>query len=374
MRFSDIPGHSAVKARLRAMVDDNMLPHALLLEGSSGTGKFALARALAQYIHCTNRQGGDACGVCSACVQHQKFNHIDTFFSFPVIKKNSKPTTSDDFATEFRQLMTENYFMDFEQWLIKLGNINAQPAIYVEEAAELLRRTTLTARSSRYKIVLMWLPERMNEETANKLLKLVEEPYPDTLFIMSSDTPRNILPTIYSRTQRVRVNRYEDEEVAEILRAIEPQTSPEQAQAIASISQGDVTKALSLARDDQDRRERLDLFMQLMRNAWQRKVGELKQWSNRIADLGREGQMKFYDYASHLVRENFINNLHVSELNAMVPDEADFSFKFSRFINERNVEDLLALFDSAHTDTAGNGNAKIIAFDTAVKTIILLRK
>ena len=220
MRFADIPGHDDVKKRLREMADSGRIPHALLLEGPAGAGKFALARAFAQYIHCTARTPeGDSCGKCPSCLQHQAFNHIDTVYSFPVVKKNSKPTISDDYADVFREFMGKYPYMDFDRWLEALDNINAQPQIFVEEGNELLRRLTFMARQARFKVVLLWLPERMKEETANKLLKLVEEPFGDTIFLMVSNNARRILPTIYSRTQRVNVRRYDDDELASILMA-----------------------------------------------------------------------------------------------------------------------------------------------------------
>lgn len=221
MRFADIPGHEEVKARLREMVDTDRIPHALLLEGPAGSGKFALARALAAYIHCTDRTpDGDSCGKCPSCRQHQAFNHIDTLYSFPVVKKSGKPAVSDDYAELFHEFMQKYPYMDIDRWLESLDNINAQPQIYVEEGNELLRRLSYMARQSKYKVVLLWLPERFKEETANKLLKLVEEPFADTIFIMVSNNSRGILPTIYSRTQRIMVKRYDSDEIAAILESM----------------------------------------------------------------------------------------------------------------------------------------------------------
>ncbi len=373
MKFADIPGHDDVKQRLRQMVDDHRIPHALLLEGPAGTAKFALARAMAQYIHCTNHVNGDSCGKCAACLQHQTFNHADTFYSFPVIKKNSKPTISDDYAADFHEYLEKNPWMDFDNWLSILGNANAQPMIYVEEAAELLRKLNLTARSAKFKVVVMWLPERLREEAANKLLKLVEEPFPDTIFLMTSDNPRKILPTIYSRTQRISVKRYDDAEVAAVLSSTLKIDSPT-ASALASTAEGSLSRALALAGSDKESQQFLDLFMELMRLAWQRKVGLLKAWSVKVAELGREGSMRFYDYCARMVRENFIMNLGVPQLNLLTPAEKSFSVKFSPFINERNVEGLIEVLDAALRDTMLNGNAKIISFDLAVKAILLIKK
>ncbi|MBP3538171.1 MAG: DNA polymerase III subunit delta [Muribaculaceae bacterium] len=373
MKFSDIPGQEQVKARLRSMVDSDRIPHAFVLEGPAGSGKFALARALAQYIHCTHRTpDGEPCGRCPACVQHQSFSHIDTLYSFPVIKNGRQTAISDDYLTEFKDFLGESPFMDFNLWLGKLGNINAQPHMYVEEGAELLRRLGFMTRSSRYKIVLMWLPERLNEETANKLLKLVEEPTGDTVFIMTSDNPRAILPTIYSRTQRIAVPRYSDADVA--LYLVGKGISPANAADAARVAQGNMNLALRLATGDEENATFFDLFVRLMRLAYARKVGELREWSVEVAGLGRETEIKFIDYCCRMTRESFITHLHVDTLLSMSDAENAFVQKFFPFINEKNVEDIVALFDRSRRDIIANANAKIVFFDVAVKIIMYIRR
>lgn len=373
MRFADIPGHDDVKKRLREMADSGRIPHALLLEGPAGAGKFALARAFAQYIHCTARTpDGDSCGRCPSCLQHQAFNHIDTVFSFPVVKKNSKPTISDDYADVFREFMGKYPYMDFDRWLEMLDNINAQPQIFVEEGNELLRRLTFMARQARFKVVLLWLPERMKEETANKLLKLVEEPFGDTIFLMVSNNARRILPTIYSRTQRVNVRRYDDDELVAILSA--HGFGDEQARDAARIAEGNVNEALKLADVSKERMQYFELFVELMRKAYARKVGDLRLWSQTVAALGREPVMQFIDYCTRLIRESFLLHLGDTALLTMNAAERAFTAKFFPFINERNVEEMTALFDDARCDIAGNANAKIVFFDLAVRVIILIRR
>ncbi len=373
MRFADIYGHNDVKQRLRELADSGRIPHALLLEGPAGAGKFALARAFAQYIHCTDRTpDGDSCGKCPACRQHEAFNHIDTVYSFPVVKKSGKPTLSDDYADIFRDFMGEYPYMDFDRWLVALDNINAQPMIYVEEGNELLRRLTYMARQSRFKVVLLWLPERLKEETANKLLKLVEEPFGDTIFLMVSNNSRAILPTIYSRTQRITVRRYTDAEVAAVLenRGIDPSAARD----AALIAQGNVNEALKLAGVSEERLRYFQLFVDLMRKAYGRKVAELRQWSLDVAALGREPSMQFIDYCARLVRESFLMHLNDPRLLTLNDAERAFTVKFFPFINEKNVIDMVALFDDARRDIAGNANAKIVFFDLAVRVIMLIRR
>lgn len=374
MRFRDIPGHEDVKERLRAMADERRVPHALLLEGPVGSAKFMLIRALAQYIHCENHTpDGDSCGKCPSCLQHQTFNHIDTIYSFPVIKKAGKSTISNDCFGEFKNFISDSPYMDIEKWIAMLGNINSQPVIYVEEGAELIRRLNFTARQSLFKIVLLWLPERLKEETANKLLKLIEEPHPDTIFLMSSDNSRAILPTIYSRVQRIAVSRYSDDEIKHFLTASYP-VSETDAETLARLSSGNVIEALSLVDISRMRQQFLDYFIELMRKAYQRKIGLLRQWSNDVAALGREQIIKFLDYASRLIRENFILNLHVDQLNYLTEDERKFSVNFARFINERNVLKMFEVLNKAREDITGNANPKIVLFDLAVKTILLIKQ
>lgn len=374
MKFADIDFHESTKSRLRQMVDSGHIPHALLLEGPSGTGKFALARAYAQYVHCTDRTPeGDSCGKCPSCVQHEKFNHIDTFYSFPVLKKSGKTTLSDDYMPEFKELLEESPYMDFQLWLSKLGNVNGQPAIYVEEIGQLIDRMNLTARQSRYKIVILWLPERLREEAANKLLKLLEEPHSDTLFILTSDNPSEILPTIYSRTQRVAVRRYSDEESAYIL-SNRYNIDENSAIAASSLSEGNINAAIRSFETEKTVAQNLNLFMRLMRSAWTRNVGDLREWSNEISSMGREGSARFYEYCSRMIRENFIMNLGEPELNSLSPAESQFSSKFSQYINSANVLDIFDILTSARNDTLMNGNGKIIAFDLAVKMILLIKR
>lgn len=336
MKFRDIPGHEREKALLREMADNDRIPHALLLEGPSGAGKFMLARAFAQYIHCTERTpDGDSCGQCPSCRQHESFNHIDTVFTFPVVKKSGRPTLSDDYIADFRDYMTANPFMDLKKWILTLDNINAQPQIYVEEGNELLRRLTFMSRRSKYKVAILWLPERLKTDTANKLLKLVEEPFADTKFIMVSNEPRKILPTIYSRTQRIAVIRYSDAEVAAILesRGIDAATAAD----AAIVAEGDVNQAISLAEAGSERLRLLELFKTLMRAAYSRQVGKLREWSKEVAEMGREPAMDFLDYCCRLFRESFLMHLNVDTLQTLNAGEREFTVKFFPFINNRNV-------------------------------------
>lgn len=373
MKFSDVPGHENAKRRLRDMMDSGRLPHALLLEGPAGIGKFMLARAATQYLHCTDRHDGDSCGVCPSCLQHQSFNHIDTIFSFPVVKTSSAAPVSEDYIDVWRQFLRDYPFMDTASWLRLLGNENAQPMIYVGESESLKSSLAYTSHGKCPKVVLMWLPERLQEAAANKLLKLIEEPLGDTMFIMVSNNPQAIMPTIYSRLQRISMQRLPDEIVCS---RIETRygLSHEDAMALAHIAEGSMIKAQELAGRNKETAMWLNLFITLMREAYQRHVLQLKEWSADVAALGREKAMAFIDYSARLVRENFIYNLHVPQLNYMTHGESDFSRKFSPYINEVNVEAIIKELDDARRDIAGNGAAKIVLFDMAVHMILLIKQ
>ena len=372
MKFADIPGHDAVKERLIRMADQNRLPHALLLEGPSGVGKFALARALAQYIHCENRSNGDSCGVCPSCRQHATFNQADTYFSFPVLKAGTE-TVSDDYINEWRKFITDNPYMNFERWLSLLDNPNGQPVIYSAESLNIIRKFSRTSYSTRFKVLLMWLPERMQTECANKMLKLIEEPFDDSILIFTSDNPAAILPTIYSRMQRVEVKKLPEAIVTAYLTS-NKNVAELEAKAAAHLSDGSITAAEMQLSASSESARFLELFIQLMRNAYQRKVGELRKWSVDIAALGREGEIRFLEYCERMMRENFVTNLHIPSLVYLNTAETAFSSRFSPFINEANVEALLTQLASARADVAANGNAKIIFFDLAIKVILLLRR
>lgn len=374
MKFSEIPGHETVKQRLRQMALSGKLPHAILLEGPAGVGKMALARALAQYIHCEHPDpDGDACGRCHSCRLHESMNHIDTQYVFPVVKIDgmSYNPVSDDFRDQWVDYLKNRIYMDYQGWTALFGKKNAQLITYVTESSALIHRLSFTSHVARYKIVVWWLPEKMNEEAANKLLKMIEEPFDDTIFIMVSDRPRDILPTIYSRVQRIPVKRLPDETVARYL-CDNYEISQADALAAAHIAEGNVVKAMEVMNQSKETAVFFDMFVKLMRLAYQKNVAELRRWSDDLAAMGRDCEIRFYDYAMRMVRENFVYNFNVPEINYMTSSEEQFSVRFARFITVDNVERIIRVFDRARTDIAGNANGKIVNLDVTIKIIMLL--
>lgn len=375
MTFSEIPGHADIKRQMRDMALSGRVPHALLLHGPAGSGKFQLARAFASRLHCTDpTPQGEPCGRCSACVQVDAFSHIDTIYVFPVVKLEKMKFTpvSADFMEEFKEFVRLSPFMDFDKWASSFDKKNAQPVIYTTESDSLEQKLSLTSGISRYKTVLIWLPEKMNEATANKLLKLIEEPLGETVFVLVSNDVSAVLPTIRSRCRPIEVLRLSDEDVASYL-VSHAAVDPGDALALAHCAEGNVNMALRALDATSVSRMFFDHFKRLMRLAYQRDVAGLKAWAEDVASLGREQELKFYEYCQRLIRENFIYNFSVPSLLYLSREEAEFSTRFARFITERNAPDIVAEMDRAMTDIAGNANGKIVNFDFAVKMIILIK-
>ena len=374
MRFSDTLGNRQAVDQVRRLIDSGRLPHALLLHGQAGVPKLALARAAAQYLHCSNRHDGEPCGVCPACRQHQSNNNTDTFFSFPYMKRDSnKDYVCDDFMQEWNTFLDDCPVVeDYRHWLTVLRNDNSQPQIFVPESSSIVRKMSLKAYTTRYKVLIMWLPEKMLDEAANKLLKLIEEPYDDCKFILVSDNSSEILPTIFSRTQRLELKRPSAQVIADYLMRTYG-LNAQDAMAIAGPADGNVTLAEQTLDSDSENKEFHQRFVELMRLAYMRDLTKLKTWSERIADYKREKSRRFLNYAARQVRENFIYNLHQPALNYLTREEEAFSTRFAPYINTANVERMFAEFNRAETDIAGNVNARIVLFDLAVRITILIK-
>ncbi|WP_289713289.1 AAA family ATPase [uncultured Muribaculum sp.] len=373
MRFADIPWHEDAKQRLRNMIQTNRLPHALLISGPEGVGKMMMARAAAQYIHCENpTPDGDSCGTCPACLQHSTQNHIDTHYIFPLVKGKSSSPLCDDYMAEWRKFLLQTPYMDFKEWMNELDSPNSQPMIFVGESDSLIHKLNFTSHKARYKVVILWLPERLMEQTANKLLKLIEEPHDDVKFILVSNNDKAILPTIYSRTQRIELKRLPDHIISAHL-AETYGIDPADANALAHSAEGSMNRALASVGMSKENQEFLNLFMLLMREAYQRDIKGLKDWATEISAMGREQELRFLSYCGRLIRENFIYNIGRPDLNYLNKSEAAFSKNFARFVNERNVQQIMEEINQACTDIAGNANAKIVLFDFAVRMILLLK-
>ena len=375
MNFSQIPGQKAVIDRLRSSVAENRVSHALLLYGPEGSGKFAIALAFARYISCEKRTREDACGACPSCVKYDKLIHPDLHFVFPVIKKKAgTEPVSDTYIAQWRAMVLRSPWFSLSTWTEAMEVANEQALIPVAEASEIVRKLSLKSFESDFKIMIIWLPEKMNAETANKLLKMIEEPPARTLFILVSEEDDKLLPTITSRCQHIRIPAISSEDLSTYL-VNEARLEPVRATEIAAIANGNMVRAMELAREDNTATVHLERFTRLMRTAYTRDIQSLVTWSEETAALGRERQKSFLSYALRMIRENFILNFGGKEnkLVHLTQSEDDFSQKFHPFINENNINALNREFNLAHAHVESNGNTKMIFLDLALKTLILIR-
>lgn len=382
MQFRDIIGQEEIKQQLRQAVRDGRIPHAQLFTGISGVGKLPLALAYAQYIACPNRTDEDSCGTCPTCLQYQKLQHPDLHFAFPIVKGDAGDVC-DDFMDKFRSMILSQPYFDIDDWYRYLGVETKQGMIYEKESGEILRKLSLKSFGDGYKVMIIWLPEKMHVACANKLLKLLEEPPMKTVFLLISEQPELLLTTIVSRTQEVRVPRLTEAEIAEVLLRDHSDVSPSLAADIAHMSSGSYLTALKVVDENEGNSQNFNDFVALMRNAWlvgQKKdysaLLQLRKWSLDMADsnLGREKQKAFLQYAQRQLRENYIYNFHCADMNYQTEAERNFSSKFAPFIHENNVERMMDELSKAEQQITQNGNAKIIFFDLCLQMIVLVKK
>lgn len=385
MLFSEIIGQYELKSRFIRTVAEQRIPHAQLLRGQEGVGKLALAIAYAQYISCERRTATDSCGVCASCVKYSKLAHPDLHFVFPVIKPSGRSSVvCDDFIGDFRSMVLENTYVGMNQWYARISDDAKQGMIYGNESEEIIRKLSLKTYESEYKVMIIWLPEKMNITCSNKLLKILEEPPEKTIFLLVSNAPDEIITTILSRTQHIHIPRlHEDEITAALLKNDNLEVEPSMASYAARIANGSYLGALAILSEGDENELNFERFRLIMRLAWQ--VGNkkdhaslktLRKWSDEMAaaTVGRERQKNFLSYAQRMTRENFIRNIQQPVLNNMTVFEDDFSQRFSPFINERNVEDLMAEFALAERHIEQNVNAKMVFFDLTLKVIMLLKR
>lgn len=372
MMLGGVIGQQDLKERLYREVRENRLPHALLFHGPEGSGKLALAVSLARYLLCLHPGDADGCGVCPSCRMAAKLEHPDLHFSFPIIRsKDAASSVSDVHLTAWRRQVLANPYFSFRTWLEDMEAENQQAMIYTAESDAIQRKLSLKSSQGGCKVMVIWRPEKMNTECANKLLKLIEEPPSRTYFLLVSQEPEKVLSTILSRTRQIFVHALDTDTIGKALVERE-RLEPEQAMQVARVAHGSYTAALEAMTANKDNALFFELFVILMRLSYQRKIKEMKKWSDQVAALGRERQKAFLEYCQHLVRENFMYNFRRKELNYMNSVESDFSVKFARFINERNVIKIMNELSEAQRDVEQNVSPKMIFFDLALKMIVLL--
>ena len=371
MKFSENIGQEDVVARLRLMAEEDRVPHALMLAGASGYGTLPLALSLASWLLGEREEGTNA----NVGAMLKKFRHPDLHFVYPVIRPAGTPSNrdivSDDFAAEWNELLLRSPFFTFEEWLTMMKTENQQAQIFAAEADVLIHKLSLKSSQGGYKVCIIWLPERMNVSFANKILKLLEEPPARTVFLLVSEEPQKLLETIRSRVQRIDVKRISDEAVKAALvtkRGLDDALS----ERVTHIACGNWLKAMAFLDTGNENREFHEMFVMLMRFAYQRNTMGMKKWADAVASYGREKQKRLLMYMASQVRENFMYNFGDPQLVYMTEEEERFSKNFARFVNEANVIEMLNLIDKTTRAIGQNANAKMEFFDFALKTIVLI--
>ena len=384
MQFKNIIAQQGVKQRLIQSVLDGRIPHAQLFWGPSGIGKLQLAIAYAQYLACPNRTPYDSCGECPTCRQFQRLEHPDLHFVFPVYKTDSsKDATSDDFVKDFRSLLINNGYFDANDWYSAIKADTKQCLIYASESSSILHKLSLKAYSGGYKCMIIWLPEKMHNACANKLLKLLEEPPEFTIFLLVSEEPDALLPTILSRVQQIKVPTLAEDDIAQALIQRDG-ADPTDAADLAHIANGSYLRARKQLQVNEDNKADLQAFQTIMRIAY--RVGqsksemdksqaliEMRKWCKDLSK-NRERVKRFLLYAQQQVRENYICNFHIPQANYQTTPERTFSARFAPFINDRNVESIMNELQLAQQQIEQNGYIELILFDLAMQLMVNLKK
>jgi DNA polymerase III, gamma/tau subunits len=375
MLFKEVIGQQEVKQKLIQSVKDDRIAHAQLLLGAEGSGNLALAIAYAQYINCHSRTDEDSCGVCASCNKFQKLIHPDLHFVYPVAttKSITKEPVSDDFISQWRELLLQTQYFSLFQWYSHIEVENKQGIISKNESQEILRKLNLKTFEADYKIMVIWMPERMNIIAANKLLKILEEPPAKTVFLLISENTGMMLQTILSRTQLIKVPKIKDDDLWAHLKT-HYSYSEQQVTDAVKLADGNLINALRVLQNDEENAHNLDRFVSLMRLCWTKDVLGLLQWCESMTGIGRERQKSFFSYALRMIRENFMLNCEVPELALLTQKESDFSSKFFPYINQDNVYQMVAELNKAQYHIESNGSDKIIFLDTALKLIKLIKK
>ncbi|MDR2292853.1 MAG: DNA polymerase III subunit delta [Prevotellaceae bacterium] len=375
MLFKEITGQYELKRQLIQTVIDKRISHAQIFFGSEGSGNLALAIAYAQYICCQNKQDDDSCGHCKSCIKFQKLVHPDLHFVFPVNTTNKfkKDVKSDTFISEWRKLVTDFPYFSEQTWYKYLGIENKQGNINKVDAEIIMQKMIFKPFEADYKFMIIWLPERMLIVAANKLLKLIEEPPANTVFLLVSKNTDQILKTIFSRTQLIRVPPVDEQSMEKML-SKKYDLSPNETQVLTRLSAGDVLKAIKIHDRHATEQDFLENFTFMMRFAYGKRYVEMLEWAEEMVKLGREQQKSFLYFCQQMIRENFIMNLQMQNIVYSTDKEKEFSQKFSQFITPKNIESIYSALNLAASHIEYNGNQKIIFSDLAIKLAHLIRK
>jgi DNA polymerase-3 subunit delta' len=374
--FNEIIGQDETKQLLLRSVKTNHLAHALLFDGPSGSANLTLALALAQYVNCEERQHDDACGRCASCVKIQKLVHPDLHMVFPVANL-AKGKTSEAYLSDWRKFLLDTPYRTLPDWLETVGADNKQGNISAEEARNILQKLSLKAYEGAYKIMLIWLPELMNVPSANALLKVLEEPPAQTLFLLVTNQPDKLLITILSRTQRIAVRAFTDEEVTTHLRQ-HLNLDETTARRMAYLADGNLAEALKLAQqNDSPARsggpDNHTWFADWMRTCYRQDLISLVKQADQFDGFSKEKQKGLIDYSIRLYRDLFLWQQGASALLRLPDDELTFVKNFAKYLTIQHIEQIVADLNEAAYHLERNARAKMILLDMSLTFSRLIR-
>lgn len=371
MLFADVAAPDTLKRHLIEMATQKRVAHALLFLGTEDGPQLPLAFAFARYLLCLNPTPTDSCGTCASCLKISKLAHPDLHLVFPVaLSKDVR--MSSHLLEEFREAFSGFPYLGINDWFNHIDAENKQPVIGTEESNEIIRKLSFTSYEGRGKIMIIWMPEKMNSAAANKLLKILEEPPDDTYFFLVSGAADQLLATILSRVQLIQVTPPGMEDTARVI-AKNFAIPMQRAEQIAALTQGNIKQAYQLADENISVNLYLELFQGFMRACLRFDAIKLSSWIDEAAALGREKQKQFLLYGLQTFR-NCILHKYAPEAIVSANEEKEFIQKFHAYVNMQNQEGLAEEFNKAFYHIERNASAKIIFMDLALKTNELLNK
>jgi DNA polymerase III subunit delta' len=371
--FSSVIGQAAVKNRLTHSFHEGRVPHAMLFNGKEGTGALGLAMGMSRFLLCENKQTDESCGQCKACKAVDTLQHPDLHFSFPFFNLSGKEkTTADEFLEDWRKIILETTYFNTEYWISQITKENKQLLFPVQEANRIAHKVFLKSFYGGPKIMIIWMAEMIKEDTANKLLKILEEPPAQTIFILVTESIEQMLPTVLSRVQQIQVPILSGEEIKAVL--LHNEVDEERAQLATTFANGNWWKAMQFAGNENFNQGLDEVFQQWMRLCYKKDLFHLTEMSNTFQGWGREVQKQFFEYALEQVRQNLMKNYVGEDFVQMTPGEVEFASKFSKFINHFNVEDLMNTIAQASYYVARNLNGKLLFMQLSLQVHHLLRR
>lgn len=369
MLFKEIPGNSVIKKQLINTIKKNRISHAQLFSGNSGSAKLALAFAYSTYLHCENKLDEDSCGKCPPCIKHKTLSHPDLHLIFPVLKAGgAKEAVSDNFISSFREFILKNMYASLNSWIDTFGTQNktgAKGSIYKDESDLIHKKLSLKNFEARYRVVLIWMPEQMTLETSNKLLKLFEEPPAGTVFLLVSERPNTLLPTITSRMQKIQVHDFKDKDMIGFFK--KENVSEERIKELRRATCADLGETIQLLEEEAQEDDLFDDFSSWMRITYKMDVVNISKWVDSISNSGSKNQKVFLSYTIKMIRECLIFNFANKDLLKTTQKEAVFISKFAPFIHEENSIIIIEELERAIKAINRNGNAKILFFELSLK-------